>query len=859
MRIRFGFLLLLAAWLFACGQDGGNQNSSGGGSVSQEQVLARSEQPPGLVVLTPSGARAFTTLANPVPLTGQASTGVTEVKWAVGGANGIANGTQNWSAAIPLQAGDNVVTLTATSPSGTARITRVITLNNGLAFTSALTATPDSFFVNQPVEVVFSLSTAASAQLDRNSVRLLQVDANGITQGEIGRLTAPANTFNFSGQFRLQSNQPGKLFYRVEASVAGQIVRSEIVSIFVVTRIPDTDLAAAQAQLRQAFDAYQAEVQRTGSHAQAQSLVQTLLERNPAVKLVGPSEGFGVWVQFRNGVLGAVLPTLDGVKCGAGSARAVTPLKTRKTRRILKPRRLPKLAREANNRIIPDVTKGLVLAPYAASLGTGDAANTKKSLEEAKPVGYPTTTRLNFGANFERFGDMDAFGVIYISTHGTTYGNGFLADEFGWEYQGQQVGFCTGVFTTLQIDAVELGLATGRLFIVEKGDLEGHVALLPEFFRHTYAGRPMRDTLVVCSACLSLKNDSMKDALMASGARTVVGFTDITHLTFANSAVFRFFSLLTIPDPVDGHARTVDEAFTPDSEPSFLVAQPDNRFDYRGARNLALAEDFKVTLSPRDRTVQSSDTVAINATLEPDNIPGLNLTYQWEVTGAAGGLLSDATHQQVSAFNSTTPNVSYSFAPGANPADQSKDVVKVKVHNNDKEIAKDQITFTVEAGAGLQNGNFSDGYNHWGQMTLNQVTVGGTFPQFLISTFDCVGRPGNPYASLDIPHGAAGYIHQTFRVPGGHTRLTYSVWGGLHPVTALVQILDEAGTTQIDSHTFTPVPTQMAPGCVPGAQVEVRSFTVTPGQRIQLRMGGSSTPATTNSGFVRYDDVFTGP
>jgi hypothetical protein len=162
-------------------------------------------------------------------------------------------------------------------------------------------------------------------------------------------------------------------------------------------------------------------------------------------------------------------------------------------------------------------------------------------------------------------------------------------------------------------------------------------------------------------------------------------------------------------------------------------------------------------------------------------------------------------------------------------------------------------------GGGITNGSFSDGLNGWTPQIVNSVTVGGTFPQFLLSTTNCVGRGSNPYFALDIPHGADGYLEQTFTVPGGHTRLTYLVWGGLDPVLGRVEIFDQANTQMLGQDVFGPVATNAVSGCVPGATAESRSLAVTPGQVIRVRLGGSSTAASTNSAFIRFDDVTTAP
>src|SRR5207344_2070623 len=78
--------------------------------------------PPTLAITAPTSSGSYTTTANSVTVSGTASdnVGVTSVQWASNrGGSGVATGTTNWSAAaIPLQAGTNILTVTARDAAG---------------------------------------------------------------------------------------------------------------------------------------------------------------------------------------------------------------------------------------------------------------------------------------------------------------------------------------------------------------------------------------------------------------------------------------------------------------------------------------------------------------------------------------------------------------------------------------------------------------------------------------------------------------------------------------------------------------------------------------------------------------------
>src|SRR5215203_4719958 len=72
-------------------------------------------------ICTPTTATSFSTTQSSINLTGSASSAITRVVWenSPSGLRGVASGTTNWAIAnIPLQAGTNVIDITAYDAAG---------------------------------------------------------------------------------------------------------------------------------------------------------------------------------------------------------------------------------------------------------------------------------------------------------------------------------------------------------------------------------------------------------------------------------------------------------------------------------------------------------------------------------------------------------------------------------------------------------------------------------------------------------------------------------------------------------------------------------------------------------------------
>ena len=109
----------------ACGGGGG-----GGSSPSSPPPPPPDTTKPAVAIASPSSSGSYSTSGATVDVSGTASDnmGVTQVAWASDrGASGVATGTTTWSAAaVPLQGGNNTITVTARDAAGNTSFATIV-------------------------------------------------------------------------------------------------------------------------------------------------------------------------------------------------------------------------------------------------------------------------------------------------------------------------------------------------------------------------------------------------------------------------------------------------------------------------------------------------------------------------------------------------------------------------------------------------------------------------------------------------------------------------------------------------------------------------------------------------------------
>lgn len=214
-----------------------------------------------------------------------------------------------------------------------------------------------------------------------------------------------------------------------------------------------------------------------------------------------------------------------------------------------------------------------------------------------------------------KFKDLENYGIISISTHGDSYFKGY--PNTVWGHNG---GFA--LVATLTRDAVTKSkvrtfladLKAGRILIC------GSVfAITPMFIRDHCKGMP--NSIVYLGQCRGTFNDSMANAFLASGAGTVIGYSDYVQSDFCKKWGEDLFLKL-----LDG--KTSGEAFTPgqvetDADPA--------RFDIRGSQTLLMTG--------------SQSGIHNLGVLDPslDNTPGI---YSWGRAVNNNGQVAGETYSE---------------------------------------------------------------------------------------------------------------------------------------------------------------------------------------------------------------------
>jgi hypothetical protein len=167
----------------------------------------------------------------------------------------------------------------------------------------------------------------------------------------------------------------------------------------------------------------------------------------------------------------------------------------------------------------------------------------------------------------------------------------------------------------------------------------------------------------------------------------------------------------------------------------------------------------------------------------------------------------------------------------------------------------------------ITNGDFTFGFRCWAPVASMRGRLSG-FPQFRIeaaSTGMCFPSSvaGNPYAAIDVPGDAAGYIAQTFRYRKSPTRISLRAWGVVDPVTVQVGVVFPVGTrigAERILDTFVAPALQLSSGACSGLAPAEKTYVIAGyarDARVQLRLHATSSGS--NGAIAAFDDVTSSP
>ncbi len=566
--------------------------------ASAEYVLprlaesARPAVPPLVVISQPTSDPGFATMQPSVDIGGSASGGVdiASVVWQNNrGGSGICSGTNSWTAfGIPLQPGDNIITVTATDINGaTATDSVLITFNSCVQFLGPPSCKPSSIFVGQAASVRVTVPIGANPPFDPSSVKLLQVDSTGQTIGVLGTMVDNgdlskgddiANDGIFSFIWNFTPSAEGAIYLRVQAQGIGEncpIGKSAIRELSVTKNISDSDFNDILRIENQGLARFNSNAPALGCQAAMQDTL-AWIRTQPGVIQSGTSEnGCGIWFLHRSGVLGGLFLSPNGQKDSpVRNPAPVPPYEYSPYSEFYSAIGPTKIASKALGGATITSRRAVCLAPYADQLGLDDDAPAIHSILAASgcPAFDLQPLASNTAVTVNAFKNLNGNGVIVISSMGDCFYGGLTPDwqsKFGWTTAGGQCLVLTREAATLaNKSANEADLMAGRLAIIN-----AQYAVLPSFIDFYLEGLP--NSLVYVSSCRSAYNNSLANAFLANGAAAFFGYSDYVQPAWAKARGVELFNGLVF------QGKTGSEAFIPnqfeaDEDPAWFVMFGDN-------------------------------------------------------------------------------------------------------------------------------------------------------------------------------------------------------------------------------------------------------------------------------------------
>jgi hypothetical protein len=482
------------------------------------------------------------------------------------------------SGPIDLEPGDNVVTVTATRGDKVVSDSITITYNPAFKFDGELAGRPNVSWVGATTKVVFTVPLGLYANFQPNTVTLQEVNADGTPKASVGQMVDVGQTGStgdeidgdgvFTRKADVTCSGEGPRWYRVSVTVnqgaSTYQALSPQIPVWCLQRYKQAECNTDHAVVKDA------ENKLAGGWAQTDVIADLLT--NPAVAAAGRASegGYGIWVQFESGVLGAVLNTPMG-KRGDGAPQGSAPAGP-----------VPPAVGGSNKEI--GSRSAIVLAPFGSEFGASDdapAVAAALSASECPSFTVEGSMALQGpGASLDRFRSLTDYGIVSVSTHGEALFEGLDATDarlsYYWDHVGSQEVIwagepvaCASLTTTdkactvsgsspnggcspgtvcvvtsgtggstssgVCMDRTQADLKLGRVIITNKG-----YAMTPAFFEeYSVGGYP--DNLVNLGACRSLYNGSLAATFFAHGSQAITGFSGYVQSEWARGKVTELF------------------------------------------------------------------------------------------------------------------------------------------------------------------------------------------------------------------------------------------------------------------------------------------------------------------------------
>jgi hypothetical protein len=583
MRARtiLGLFLTASLGVVACGDD---ETSPPPAPPADADAL-----PAAVIITSPTGLGAHATTADKVSLAGVTLGEIAALEWSTSaGKKGPVLGDAEWVVAdIPLEPGENVITVSA--PGGASASITVLR-NKKVGFVGLPELDTPGVFVGQATPVRVTVEMDPESVFDPATVALLR-ERDGKSaplgklydDGDLAHGDEIAGDYIFSGILDVNEPQAGIVKLRAAAEAAG--VGTEMgpqTSLSVVEAVAPEKLVAVRDLQAKARAAHDQAAAAGKSPSEAMDAAVAILEADPEVLGVTRSDGDrGALVVYRFGMLGALNLAPSDQRGGYAprveirDASVSAPAVARRTHAPLVATSIGGSAEE----LVPGNNQAFLASAYLDQFGATDEnpwIDTR--FEDSACPRYEADGVLeNEAVTFDAMRTMSDYGFVSIVTHGDTF-SGIKLKEIQLTpdvlVRMEMLGVGTNDAKTRDMlwlrggadDAnlarpeVMVGLLTGAL-VMDGADL----GVTARFFRF-YVGT-FKDSFVSLGACRSLRNGDIAQAILAKGAKAVVGYSDYVNSAFAETHIKGLLEcLLSGQGLAEGKEWTVENCFVPDKE-----------------------------------------------------------------------------------------------------------------------------------------------------------------------------------------------------------------------------------------------------------------------------------------------------
>jgi hypothetical protein len=523
-------------------------------STPPEPPPAEDALPASVIITSPTGLGSWATRQGSVSLAGVTLGDITQLEWSkTSGERGAVDGTSEWVAIdIPLALGKNIITVSAP---GRASESIIVLRNKSVGFVGLPELDKPGALLGSSTPVRVTVEMDPTSVFDAATVRLMR-EKGGVSKvatalyddGDLAHGDEIAGDSIFSAIMNVDETSVGPitLYGAADAPTVGTET-GPATTLAVVEPLSQAQLQKVRDLQGSAHLAYQTAIAGGANSSAALDAAVTALATDPEVISVARSDRSAMAI-YRSGVIGALNFGSADERGGYG-IRDIRDASLPRTRIALEePPPIYPLAL-TEEELVPGNNHAFLMSPWLTDFGASDdnpwlAGRLPTTACPRYQVGAKYN---NFAATFDAMLGVADYGLVSISTHGDTFVESKLKETQLLPevlVKMEMLGLQTNAANTrdmlwlrggvddanLSRPEVMVALLTGAL-VMDSQDL----GVTARFFRF-YAGT-FKDSFVNLGACRSLRNGDIAKAILAKGAKAVMGYSDYVNSGWAQSKV----------------------------------------------------------------------------------------------------------------------------------------------------------------------------------------------------------------------------------------------------------------------------------------------------------------------------------